>query len=160
MDELNWCIKMKDGLRLIEPNKNLGVGYLKMAEEAIGTMNREKDKNLRFSMSAGYYSIYYSLYAIMQKIGIKCEIHTCSLAFMKKFLFEFYSQDFIDLIDKAFIVRKNLQYYVNKEVNKNDIKLILDKSYDFFVLSRDLFSKLSEKEIKEIRNKFQEVKNE
>jgi len=160
MDELNWCIKMKDGLRLIEPNKNLGVGYLKMAEEAIGTMNREKDKNLRFSMSAGYYSIYYSLYAIMQKIGIKCEIHTCSFAFMKKFLFEFYSQDFIDLIDKAFIVRKNLQYYVNKEVNKNDIKLILDKSYDFFVLSRDLFSKLSEKEIKEIRNKFQEVKNE
>ncbi len=156
MVSLKWCCGIKDGLRLIEPNERIGLGYLKMAKEALGTMNREKDKNLRFSMSAGYYSFYYSLYAIMQKIGIKCEIHACSLEFMKKILFDFYSKEDFDLIDRALIVRKNLQYYVDREANKSDLNLIWMKAYDFFVLSRDIFSKLNEDKIKFIRNKFQE----
>ncbi len=159
MVELNWCVKTNGGLKLVETCEKLGRGYLKMAEDAIGTMQREKDKNFRFSISAGYYSIYYSVYAIMQKLGFKCEIHSCSIEFVKTFLGEFYSRENLDFLKRALMIRNNLQYYVDREINKSDLDLIWKNSYDFFVLSRDIFSKLGEKKIKEIRNKF-EVLNE
>ncbi len=64
-----------------------------MAEEALGTMNRERN-----SISACYYSMYYSLYAILMKLGIKCEIHSCTLEFMKFSLSQYYLEDEIDII--------------------------------------------------------------
>ncbi len=128
-----------------------------MAEEAFGTMDRERKESVRFSISAGYYSIYYSLYAVMQKIGIRCDIHGCSLEFMKRFLSEFYSEKYFDLIDRALLVRRNLQYYVDRDVNKSDLNLIWDNVYDFFVLSRDVFSKLTSVKVDKIRKELQEV---
>lgn len=141
----------------MEPNERIGSGYLKMAEEAFGTMDRERKESVRFSISAGYYSIYYSLYAVMQKIGIRCDIHGCSLEFMKRFLSEFYSEKYFDLIDRALLVRRNLQYYVDRDVNKSDLNLIWDNVYDFFVLSRDVFSKLTSVKVDKIRKELQEV---
>mgnify|MGYP000166839689 CR=1 FL=1 len=59
MGKLNWYMKNKDGLKLVEPNESIGKGYLEMAQDFFGTMFREKDKNIRARVSAGYYSIYY-----------------------------------------------------------------------------------------------------
>lgn len=151
MNKINWCKRQENGLRLIEPNERLSQGYLKMSEDSIGTMNREKDKNLIFSMSTGYYAIYYSLYAVMQRIGVKCEIHSCSIEFVKLFLKEFYSQKDIDLIEIAFSLRNLLQYYIDKSVNKQDIERVSNQSYEFFVKSREIVFKLNEKQIGEIR---------
>lgn len=76
---LKWCCNKREGIRLIEPNDSLSLGYIQMAENAIGTMIREKNLNMQFAISACYYSMYYSLYSILMKIGVKCEIHTCTL---------------------------------------------------------------------------------
>jgi len=43
MVSLKWCCGQKDGIKLIEPNDNLAHGYLKMAEDSLGTMNRERE---------------------------------------------------------------------------------------------------------------------
>jgi uncharacterized protein (UPF0332 family) len=153
MDKINWCKKQDKGIKLVEPNENLAFGYLKMSEDSLGTMNREKDKNLIFSISAGYYSIYYSLYAIMQKIGVKCEIHSCSIEFMKSFLNDFYLNEDFELIETAFSLRNLLQYYVGKNANKNEVSLVWNNAYDFFVKSREIVSKLNELQIKQIRRK-------
>jgi len=156
MGKIKWCFGKKEGIRLVEKNILIGKSYLKMAEEFIGTMRREKDKNIRAAVSSGYYSIYYSLYSIMQKIGIKCEIHSCSIEFMKVFLNEFYSSEDIELVERSFAVRNIMQYYVDRTVNKKEIDLIFNNSYEFFVLSRDIFSRINEDKIDEIRNKLQE----
>lgn len=153
MDKIDRCFKKEKGIKLVEPNQNLVKGYLKMAEDSIGTMQREKDKNIVFSVSAGYYAIYYSLYAVMQKIGIKCEIHSCSIEFLKSFLVDFYSEKDNDLVELAFSTRNILQYYVEVSVNKEDIKRVLDNAYDFFVKSRDIISRLNESKVNEIRKK-------
>jgi len=75
MVSLKWCCRQKEGMKLIDPNDNLAQGYLKMAENALGTMNREKKYNLMFAISACYYSMYYSLYSVCMKksICIICE---------------------------------------------------------------------------------------
>ena len=75
MVTIDWCCKQSKGVHLVEPNENVSQGYFKLAESSIGTMNRERNKNDVFSISAGYYSMYYSLYSILMSIGIKCEIH-------------------------------------------------------------------------------------
>lgn len=76
MVNMQWCLNVKDGIKIIEPNDNLAEGYLKKADAALGTMNRERNYNLTFAISACYYSMYYSIYAVLMRIGIKCEIHS------------------------------------------------------------------------------------
>jgi uncharacterized protein (UPF0332 family) len=148
---INWCCKQKDGIKLVDPNDNLTQGYLKMAENSLGTMNRERKYNLMFAISACYYSMYYSLYAICMKLGIKCEIHSCTLEFMKKYLNEFYSEDYIKAIKKAFDSRNTAQYYVDRIVPKEDIDFIISQAPLFFNKSKEILSEINEKNIEEIR---------
>ena len=153
MVDINWCYKQKDGIKSVEPNDNLALSYMKMAEDALGTMNREKNYSLRFSVSACYYSMYYSLYAVLMKIGVKCEIHSCTLKFMEEFLSEFYSKDDIKIINKSFECRNTIQYYVDKVVQKSDSDLIISKAPFFHLKSKEILGKLNEHDIKSIREK-------
>lgn len=159
MVSLKWCCGRKEGIKLIEPNDNLSEGYIQMAENAIGTMNREKTLNSQFAISACYYSMYYSLYSVLMKIGIKSEIHTCTLEFMKKLLSDFYSTEDYKLINKAFDVRQTSQYYVNKIIAKEDIDFIISKAQYFLSKSKDILSKINEKNISEIRKIVKELIN-
>ena len=153
MVSLNWCCRQKDGIKIVEPNDNLAFGYLKMAEEALGTMNREKNYNFLFAISACYYSMYYSLYAVLRKIGVKCEIHSCTLEFMKIALSKFYSLEDIKIIKMAFNSRDIAQYHPDKIIAKEDSNFIIEKAPFFFNKSKEILAKLNEKDIKEIKDK-------
>ncbi len=157
MVSLKWCCNKKEGIRLIEPNENLSSGYIKMAENAIGTMNREKGLNLQFAISACYYSMYYSLYSILMKIGIKCEIHACTLEFMKKLLSSFYSEEDCKIISRAFDARNASQYYVDKIVAKEDIDFVFSNALPFLTKSKDILSKINEKDILETRKQVETI---
>jgi len=157
MVTLKWCCGKKEGIQLIEPNENLSKGYIEMAEAAIGTMNREKGLNMQFAISACYYSMYYSLYAILMKIGVKCEIHTCTLEFMKSVLNDFYSKEDFKIIDKAFDARNTSQYYVDKIVSKEDIDFIMSNASYFLSKSKEILSKINEKDVKRIRAKIEKL---
>ena len=154
---LKWCCRKEGGISLIEPNNNLSEGYVQMAENAIGTMNREKKLNLQFAISACYYSMYYSLYSIMMKLGIKCEIHTCTLAFMKKMLISFYSEEDCKIINKAFSARETSQYYVDRIVPKEDIDFIFSNALLFLNKSKDILSKINEKDVLKIRKEVEMI---
>jgi uncharacterized protein (UPF0332 family) len=157
MVSLKWCCKQKDGIKLIEPSENLSKSYMKMSENALGTMNREKEYNLVFAISAGYYSMYYSLYSILMKIGIKCEIHSCTLKFMEKVLEDLYSKEEIKTISKAFDLRNIAQYYVDKVINTKDIDFVIAQAPLFVNASKEILYKMNEKDVTTLRNKFQEL---
>ncbi|MBI2044564.1 HEPN domain-containing protein [Candidatus Pacearchaeota archaeon] len=157
MASLKWCCRQKAGIQLFEPNENLAKGYVEMAESAIGTMNREKNLNLQFAISACYYSMYYSLYAVLIKIGVKCEIHACTLEFMKRFLINFYSKDDLKIIAKAFDARNISQYYVDKIVSKENIDLIISQAPFFLSSSKEILSKINEKDVKKIREELKKL---
>ena len=122
-----------------------------MAENALGTMNREKKYNLMFFISACYYSMHYSLYAICMKRGVKCEIHSCTIEFMKKILDKFYSKEDVRTIKKGFEVRNIAQYPVDKIVSKEDSNSVIKKAPEFFNKSKEILSKINEEDIKKIR---------
>jgi len=151
MVSLSWCFKQKDGIKIIEINDNLTKSYIKMAEDSLGTMNRERHFNLRFAISACYYSMYYSLYAVCMKIGIKCEIHSCTIELMKKFLHNYYSEEDVKIIKKAFDLRIIAQYYVDKIIDKKDVDFIMKEAPLFFAKTKEILTKINENDILEIR---------
>ena len=156
MVSLKWCCNKKEGIKLIEANENLAKGYVEMAEAAIGTMNREKNLNMQFAISACYYSMYYSLYAVLMKIGVKCEIHACTLEFMKKLLTGFYSKEDFRIISRAFDVRNTSQYYVDRIIAREDIDFIINNAPYFLSKSKEILSKINEKDINMIREEIGE----
>ncbi len=87
----------------------------------------------------------------MLRIGIKCEIHACSLAFMEKCLNSFYEANDVEMINKAFKARIDLQYYADRPVDEKSIQDIKEYCTAFFIRTKDILSKISEKQIKNIR---------
>lgn len=157
MVSLKWCCKQKDGIKLIEPSDNLSLSYMKMAENALGTMNRERKYNLTFAISACYYSMYYSLYSILMKPGVKCGIHSCTLEFMKELLAGFYTREDLKLISKAFDLRNIAQYYVDKVIDPKEADLIMSKAPLFVNTSKDILSRINENDVKKIRDTLRKV---
>jgi len=157
MVSIKWCCKQKEGIKLIDPSENLSESYIKMGENALGTMNRERKYNLAFSISACYYSMYYSLYSVLMKLGVKCEIHSCTLKFMEELLKEFYTKEDMKSISKAFELRTIAQYYVDKILDTKDVDEIIKQAPLFFNNSKIILSKINEKDVERIRKEVQEI---
>jgi len=152
MVSIEWCKKTKNGLELIKPNKNMSRSYINMAEESIKSLIKVESNIWIATMS--YYIFYYSLYALMLRIGIKCEIHSCSLEFMEKCLERFYDKKDFDEIIRAFKARINLQYYADRPVDQKDIDDSQRDCKKFFIKTKDLLVNITEKEINYIRSDF------
>ena len=150
MVSINWCLKQKDGLELIEPNSNIADSYIKMAEESIIVLQSVKNSTLWTAVTS-YYIFYYSLYSLMMRLGVKCEIHSCSLEFMKQCLTEQFGQGDIEMINKAMRARIDLQYYADRPVDAETIGQVSRYCKIFFIKTKDIISKTTEERIKRIR---------
>lgn len=155
MVSIEWCLNQKNGLEIIEPNINMSDSYLKMAEESIN-ISKGVEKSKIWTATTTYYIFYYSLYSLMLRIGIKCEIHSCSLEFMKVHLNEFYNQKDLEMIQKSFTARINLQYYADRSVDDRIIEEIKKYCKDYFLKTKDILSKITENQINIIRENLSE----
>ncbi|MCD4759930.1 hypothetical protein K8R33_03510 [archaeon] len=160
MVSINWCLKTKNGIEMVNPNDNMSNSYLKMAEESLEVIKKIGKNSKLWVASTSYYTMYYCLYSIMIKIGIKCEIHTCSIEFMKKHLPNLYNNKDISLIKVAFKTRNELQYYPDVLIKDNDLKIIKEGAADFLVKTKDILTKITEKEIKQIKDSLTDKKHE
>ena len=152
MVSIKWCLKQKNGLEVVEPNNIMADSYLKMAEESLNVLPNMIISKI-WTVTAAYYIFYYSLYAVMLRLGIKCEIHTCSLEFMKQYLESCYDKKDNEMINKAFSARIDLQYYADRVV---DSKIIDEgKVYckKFFIKINDVLAAMTEDKISEIRER-------
>ena len=66
---LDWCFKLKDGLKIVESNERLSRAYLEQAKSSLLRAEKNLDDNdLLWATVAIYYSEYYALYSFLQKI--------------------------------------------------------------------------------------------
>lgn len=157
MDKIKWCAEKKEGLRLVEPNANVANAYIKKAEEALESMRVNIIKD--WKISTAYYTIYFSLYAVLMKSGVKCEIHSCTIEFARRFLKEFFEKEELDLTEDSLKARVDSQYYVDRTVPDEQYKKMMQKAPEFFVKCKAILIKLNEKKIHEIRERFQKNVN-
>src|SRR3989344_8725763 len=78
--KLCWCFRIKDGLKIVEPNERLSKSYFEQAKSSLLRAEKDfEDKDLLWTTVAIYYAEYYALYSFLQGIGVKCENHSCSI---------------------------------------------------------------------------------
>jgi|SRR3989344_2788494 len=154
MDKLTWCLKQKDGISLVEPNSNLAEAYIKKAEEALKSMRVNIVKD--WEISTAYYTMYFSLYSILMKIGVKCEIHSCTLEFAKYFLNEHFNEDELDFLSDSLKARVDSQYYVNREISDEQYQSMIKKAPEFLIKCKSVLLQLDEKSINEVRNRLKD----
>lgn len=152
MVSIRWCLRSDKGLRLMEPSSAMSDSYLKMAEESIAVL-QGIEKSRIWTATATYYIFYYSLYSLMLRMGVKCEIHSCSLEFMKRHLAGIYDGTDIEMVEKAFSARIDLQYYADRPVDNKIIDETKAYCKDFFIKTKDVLAKITEEQISQIRER-------
>jgi len=154
MNKIRWCIKKRGGLELIEPNSNLANAYIHKAEEALESIQVNVIKD--WKISTAYYTIYFSLYALLMKIGVKCEIHSCTIEFAKEFLKEYFNEDELEFTKDSMKARIDSQYYIDRTIPDIQFNNLIKTAPAFLVKCKSVLLKLNEKKISEIRKRIQE----
>lgn len=60
--------------------------------------------------------IYFSLYAVMMCVGIRSEIHTCTIEVMKQIFSPYFEPNEIYIMEKAQKARIEAQYYTSQDI--------------------------------------------
>ncbi len=152
--KLKWCCNQDKGLRIIKPNDNLAKEYFQSAEETLSILQEIKGKSNMWLATTKYYCEYFSVYALLMKLGIKSEIHECTIE-VCRFLEE---KKVVPLgftknleFDKG--LRIDNQYYLkNKSVELNLIEL-----RDFVLKMKDKVNSITFDEINKIRDELKRL---
>ena len=146
-NKLVWCTKLKDGLKFVEPNDILADSYLNESKSSLERAEKNfKDGDLLWSTVVTYYAEYYSLYAFLQKIGIKCENHFCSILVISQLL----GEEKINCINLHKDKRISAQYYMRID-KEQEVKKMLQDAKTFVSSFDELVSNTTNEEINNYR---------
>ncbi|MBR9691767.1 hypothetical protein GOV06_03185 [Candidatus Woesearchaeota archaeon] len=148
MVTLEWCKNQKKGLKLVEPNDNLSREYMQTAEETLEVLRNIKSKSKIWLATTKYYCEYFAVYSLLMKIGIKCEIHDCTISVCR--LLEdrkVIPKGFSNILEKDKKLRIDNQYYLkNKEVHVDYNKIL-----EFILEIKSINETIILDKVKEIR---------
>ncbi len=148
MVTLNWCKKQDRGLKLIHPNVNLSQEYLKNSLETLDLLKIVEGKSNMWLSTMIYYSEYFAIYSVLMKVGIKSEIHDCTIELIKYLEeFEVLPPKTFERISKHKHLRIENQYYLkNTKVNFN-----YDDLFEFIYSIKEILNTMTTDKTKEIR---------
>ena len=156
MARIKWCIRVRNGIELIDPNSNLAGAYLGKAEDSLETMRLAESND--WKISAAYYTMYFSLYAILMKIGVKCEIHKCTIECMNSFLTDYFDKEEYKLMEESLRARIDAQYFVDRNITDTLFKNMMRKAPEFLVKCKSVVLKLDERKITQIRTEIEKLR--
>ncbi|MBU4308689.1 MAG: hypothetical protein KJ566_02755 [Nanoarchaeota archaeon] len=151
MKKINWCKKQANGIKIKEPNENLSQEYFKNAEESIRVLRSIKEtKSNMWLATTKYYIEYFAIYSVLMKIGIKCEIHDCTIALVK-FLEdeEIIEKGISKILEKDKELRIENQYYLKNKF----VEIDFEKLSDFILSVKNSLETLNNEKIKKLREK-------
>ncbi len=153
MASLNWCKKQKSGIKLIESNSNLAKEYLLNAEETLGILREIENKSNMWLATTKYYCEYFAVYSVLMKLGIKSEIHECTISLVKFLEGEgIFRKGTYKILERDKELRIDNQYYLkNKKVDFS-----YDELLEFTLEIKEILMSLTQQRIKEVRTKLKE----
>lgn len=153
-EKLRWCCGRDKGLKIIKPNDNLAKEYVQSAEETLSILQDIKGKSNMWLATIKYYCEYFSVYALLMKLGIKSEIHECTIEICK-FLEEnrIIPPGFAKKLELDKGLRIDNQYYLkNKHV---DLKF--EELREFVLRIKDKVNSITLEEINKTRDNLKRV---
>lgn len=153
---VSWCFKQKRGIKLEEPNDNLCKVYINKAKSSLNMLDSATEKNeVDWITTTAYYARYFAFYALLQKCGIKSEIHDCTLSLMH-FLFveeNMINKQLYSELQLAKELRVDTQYYVNHGVDLTKLKKDSETARSFVLKMEEVIENLKEEQVGRIREK-------
>lgn len=140
--KIEWCLEQEKGIKLIEPNENLVNKYLESCNEDLENVPKVTGK---WKTVTSYYACYNALYALLCKVGIKSEIHDCSIALMDLLGYDRKDIDFLRELKEE---RIDVQYYL-EEPSEID----LERIKEFVEETKRLITETNDLKVEEIRGK-------
>ncbi|MEM5811662.1 MAG: HEPN domain-containing protein [Candidatus Aenigmatarchaeota archaeon] len=151
--KLRWCLKQRKGIKLVKPSDNLCRAFFSKAKLALkSTIVNAKAGLIDWAISASYYAKYFSVYAILSKIGIKSEIHDCTLEVFNFLFSEKIKQELIEDIITSKEERIEAQYYTQVKTIK-DLNKLIENTRSFINELEELAENISEEDIESMRGK-------
>ncbi|MBS3076141.1 hypothetical protein J4481_00160 [Candidatus Pacearchaeota archaeon] len=153
-EKLKWCCQQKNGIKIVKPNENLANDYIKSSEETLMILQDIKGKSNMWLATTKYYCEYFVIYALLQKLGIKCEIHDCTIG-VCGFLEGrgIVPKGFTKILSKDKDLRIDNQYYLkNKKVDVDITKL-----REFILEIKNKINTITLEEITKIRGEFEKM---
>lgn len=151
-----WCLKQKRGVKLDEPNDNLCAVYITKAKSALNMLTSATEKDeVDWIATTAYYARYFAFYGLLQKCGIKSEIHDCTISLMH-FLFveeKWIEEHFYKELQLAKDLREDMQYYVTEELDKVKLKKDAETARDFVLKMEEIADAITEKKVNQLREK-------
>ena len=89
------------------------------------------------------------------RIGVKSEIHSCTISFMKNILKDYFSDDEIELVEKSQKARIDIQYYSDRNISDDLYNRMVARSASFMVTCKEIANNLNEADINSLRSKLQ-----
>ena len=150
MAEINWCKNQKRGIKLIEPNDNLFNEYIQTSEESLDVLKSIAGKLKVWLATTKYYCEYFAIYSLLMKIGIKCEIHDCTIDLVGLLEeMEILPKGYTSTLEEDKQLRIDNQYYLKNK----DVPVDYDKIIKFVATIKNIAIKLTNEKINEIRRK-------
>ncbi|MDI6721126.1 MAG: HEPN domain-containing protein [Candidatus Aenigmarchaeota archaeon] len=147
--KLNWCFKIKDGSQIEDPNERLSKSYLEESKSSLARAEKDfLDSDLLWATVVIYYAEYYALYSFLQRIGIKCENHYCSILIVTYLL----GEEKTKIINEHKEKRIDAQYYM-KTGKEDQVEKMLQEAKEFVSVFDEIISNLNEHEINFYRDK-------
>ncbi len=155
-EKLKWCFKQRKGIKLVEPNDNLSREYFKSAEETLAFLRDAEGKSNMWLATLKYYCEYFAVYGLLMKLGIKSEIHDCTIEICK-FLehHKILPEGTAKLLEEDKELRIDNQYYLKNR--KVDIDF--NSLRDFVLMLKNIANSITSDEIYEIRAILSEKKS-
>ena len=153
---LSWCMKQKRGVKLEEPNDHLCAVYLTKAKRALNMLTSAAEKDeVDWTATTAYYARYFAFYGLLQKCGIKSEIHDCTISLMH-FLFveeKLIEKHFYTELQLAKDLREDMQYYVTEELDKVKLKKDAETARSFVLKMEEVVDSITKGQVNQIRDK-------
>src|SRR3989344_8078647 len=160
-NDFGFCFKKAGGLNLISPNENLVKVYKRKSRSALNMLQSAIEKKEdEWILDTSYYAKYFMVYALFMKVGIKSEIHDCTIFALKSLFVE---EDIIDNntyeeLEKSKDLRVGALYY-DKDFGKEEILKRAKTAPEFCLKVESILDKITKEDIDKVRKKFEFLKN-
>lgn len=138
-------------LALVEPSEDVSRAYTDRSNKSLGSAKALlKMNNLEDAVALAYYSMYYSLLALLFRVGIKCENHTAAIYLLQE-LFAIDNK----IISKAKKERVDKQYYVDFSVTREEVQELIEAAEEFTAQLSQFIAFVTQDKVTEARRKLQ-----
>ncbi len=150
-------VRQRKGITLVKPSENLAKAYLGKSRNALKSMGiNAKEGIVEWAMSASYYARYFVIYGLLAKIGVKCEIHDCTIALFEFLFGNTVSTHLIQELRDSKRDRVEAQYY--PVAMKVDLDKVMSETRTFVLEIERILDGLNSQEILRLQRELRKLR--